>query len=138
MLTAIHRYLGALIVVLFLVILAWSLVLRVLRRDDVPAPLWATQHWTENLLVVQTILGIVLLLMGRRVVGAPLVWLHYLYGSVFPLIAVVGGRIAGLRRETREYVGLAWGAFIALALILRALQTACGNDFAAMVRCVAG
>jgi hypothetical protein len=130
-----HRYLGGLIVGLFLVIFLWGIGLLVLRRDDAPAGLWATQHWTENLLVVQTVLGIVLLLMGRRVVGEPLAWLHYLYGSLFPLIAVVGGRIAGLRREKREYVGLAWGAFFALGLTLRAVQTACGNSLEELVRC---
>jgi hypothetical protein len=121
----VHRYLGALLVALFLVLMVWGVVLRVRRREDVPTAMWATQHWTENLLVVQTVLGLILLLMGRRVVGIPLAWLHYLYGSVFPLIAVVGGRIAGLRRESREYVGLAWGAFFAFALTVRALQTAC-------------
>jgi hypothetical protein len=64
------------------------------------------------------------------------VWLHYLYGSMFPLVAIVGGRIAGLRRESREYVGLAWGSFFALALTLRALQTACGDSFTELARCV--
>lgn len=135
MITIAHRYLGALIVLAFVVIFVWGVTLRLARRDDAPPALWAVQHWTENLLVVQTVLGLVLLLIGRRVVG-PLAWLHYLYGSVFPLIAVIGGRIAGLRRERREYVGLAWGAFFALGLTLRALQTACGNDLAAIVRCL--
>ena len=134
--TTIHRYLGTIIVLSFLVIMLWGVALRVLGRTETPTPVWAVQHWTENLLVLQTLFGIVLLLMGRRVVGAdPLVWLHYLYGSLFPLIAVVGGRIAGLRREKREYVGLAWGAFFALGLTLRAVQTACGNSLEEIVRC---
>jgi hypothetical protein len=55
---------------------------------------------------------------------------------VFPLVAIVGGRIAGLRRETREYIGLAWGSFFALGLTLRALQTACGESFVELARCV--
>jgi hypothetical protein len=134
--TLLHRYLGALIVALFVVLMVWGLVLRVLGRDDAPAALWVVQHWTENLLVVQTIGGLILLLLGRRVVGEPLAWLHYLYGSLFPLVAIVAGRIAGLRRERREYVGLAWGAFFALALTLRALQTACGDALGELVRCL--
>lgn len=132
--TSFHRYLGALIVVLFLVIFTWGIVLRLLGRNDAPTPLWAVQHWTENLLVVQTVLGIVLLLLGRRV--APGLWLHYLYGSLFPLVAMVGGRLASLRRERYDYLGLAWGSFFALGLTLRALQTGCGNDLAAIALCL--
>jgi hypothetical protein len=134
--TTFHRYLGAVIVTLFLVIMVSGLVLRLARRDETPTALWAVQHWTENLLVLQTITGIVLLLLGRRVIGIPLAWLHYLYGSLFPLIAVIGGRLAGLRRGEREYVGLAWGAFFAFALTLRGLQTACGEDLGALARCL--
>ncbi len=134
--TLFHRYLGALIVVLFLATMLWATVLRVMGRTETPTSLWALQHWTENLLILQIVSGIVLLVIGRRVVGPGDVWLHYLYGSVFPLVAIVGGRIAGLRRETREYVGLAWGSFFALGLTLRALQTACGDSFTELARCV--
>jgi len=134
--TLFHRYLGAVIVLLFLVIMVTGLVLRILGREETPTALWVTQHWTENLLVIQTITGIILLLLGRRVVGIPLAWLHYFYGSLFPLIAIVGGRLAGLRREQREYVGLAWGSFFAFALTLRGLQTACGETIAALARCL--
>lgn len=121
-----HRYLGFAIVFAFLAIGVLGLVLRLLKRDEAPRWYRGLQHYTENVLVVQTVLGIILLLMGRRVAGGPLVWLHYLYGSLFPLIAVVGGRIAALRREEREYVGLAWGAFFAAGLTTRALMTGLG------------
>ncbi|MFA9429574.1 hypothetical protein [Egicoccus sp. AB-alg2] len=134
--TVFHRYLGALLVLLFVVLFVWGITLRVLRRDEGPASLWVVQHWTENLLVVQTVLGIVLLLLGRRVFVQPDAWLHYLYGSLFPLIAVVGGRIAGLRRERYEYLGLAWGALFALGLTLRALQTGCGYTVGEIARCL--
>ncbi len=134
--TLFHRYLGVIIVVLFAVIMVTGLVLRLTGRRDTPTALWVVQHWTENLLVVQTVVGIVLLVLGRRAVAMPLAWLHYFYGSLFPLIAVVGGRLAGLRREDREYVGLAWGSFFALALTLRALQTACGESLEALSRCL--
>ncbi|MFO7960609.1 MAG: hypothetical protein R6U94_06665 [Nitriliruptoraceae bacterium] len=134
--TLFHRYLGAVIVALFLTIMVTGLVLRLVGREDTPTALWATQHWTENLLILQAVTGIVLLLLGRRVVGMPFAWLHYLYGSLFPLIAIVGGRLAGLRREEREYVGLAWGSFFAFALTLRGIQTACGESLAALGRCL--
>lgn len=135
--TLFHRYLGAVIVALFVVIMVAGLWLQLRRRAETPVALWAIQHWTENLLVVQTVLGIVLLVIGRRVVGAPLVWLHYLYGSLFPLVAIIAGRLSALRREEREYVGLAWGAFFAFALTLRALQTACGDAISELASCLA-
>jgi hypothetical protein len=134
--TLFHRYLGVFVVGLFLVIVLWGLALRIIGRHETPTPLWVVQHWTENLLIVQVVTGLILLVMGRRVVGEPLVWLHYLYGSLFPLVAIVGGRIAGLRREDREYLGLMWGSFFALALTLRAMQTACGDSFSELARCV--
>ena len=134
--TLFHRYLGAVIVALFAVIVVTGIVLRLRGRQDTPTGLWVVQHWTENLLVIQTVTGVILLLLGRRAVGIPPAWLHYLYGSIFPLVAVVGGRLAGLRREQREYVGLAWGAFFAFVLTLRGLQTACGETLEALGRCL--
>jgi hypothetical protein len=125
--TIIHRVLGTVIVLLFAVLAISGLVLRLTGRRETPTAIWAVQHWTENLLVVQTVLGLGLLLFGRRVVGGELPWFHYLYGSLFPLIAVVAGRLIGLRRGEREYLGLALGAFIAFGLTLRAVQTGCGE-----------
>lgn len=135
--TLFHRYLGSVLVFAFFAIMIWGLVLRLMRRDETPNAMWAVQHWTENLLVVQTVLGIILLIIGRRATGGQgLVWLHYFYGSLFPLVAIVGGRLAALRRETREYVGLSWGAFFALALVLRAVQNACGDPLDNVVACL--
>jgi len=136
--TLFHRWLGTIIVTMFVVTMLWAIVLRVGRRDETPVGMLALQHWTENLLILQTIGGIVLLLIGRRVVGPPDAWLHSLYGSLFPLVAVVGGRLAALRREHRQYVGLAWGAFFAFGLTLRAVQTACGASLADLGSCMFG
>jgi hypothetical protein len=134
--TTFHRLLGTAIVLGFVVLMVGALVLRLARRNEAPTAFWAVQHWTENLLVVQVVTGLALLAIGRRVVGGPVVWLHYLYGSLFPLIAVVGGRLAALRREHHGYVGLGWGAFFAFGLTLRALQTACGTSLAALGACL--
>lgn len=134
--SVVHRYLGVVIVLLFLVIMTWGVVLRVMGRRTTPTALLACQHWTENLLGVQIVLGLVMLLVGRRVTGTSSVWLHYFYGSLFPLVAVVAGRIAALRREEREYVGLVWGSFVAFALVLRSMQIACGDSLPELARCV--
>lgn len=125
--TRIHGYLGFGIILAFAIMMVWALVLRVFRREDAPPVFWVMQHWTENLLILQALGGLVFLLLGRRVVGDDLVFFHYLYGSLFPLIAIVGGRIAGLRREEHEYVGIGWGSFFAFGLTLRAMMTGCGG-----------
>jgi hypothetical protein len=125
----VHRYLGIAIVLAFVLVGLFGLGLRLAGRDAAPRSFWWLEQRLEEVLVVQVVAGVILLLMGRRVVGGPLVWLHYLYGSLFPLIAVVGGRIAGLRRKDageREYVGIAWGAFFAFGLTTRALMTGLG------------
>jgi len=131
-----HRWLGSVIILLFVVTMAWAVLLLARGRDDTPLGMRGVQHWTENLLIVQTLGGLILLLLGRRVVGPPDAWLHALYGSLFPLVAVIGGRLAALRRETRQYVGLAWGAFFAFGLTLRAVQTACGAGLADLGSCM--
>ena len=118
----VHRYVGMAVVAALLVIALWGLALRLMKRDEAPVAFWGLQHYTENVLILQTVLGVILLIAGRRVFGT-LAWLHYFYGSLFPLIAIVGGRIAGMRREEREYVGLTWGALIAWGLTMRALMT---------------
>jgi hypothetical protein len=135
-LTLLHRWLGTIIILMFVVTMVWAVLLWTLRRDGTPLGMRALQHWTENLLIVQTVGGIILLLLGRRVVGPPDAWLHALYGSLFPLVAVIGGRLAALRRERRQYVGFAWGAFFAFGLTLRAVQTACGVGLADLGSCM--
>lgn len=117
-----HRWLAYAVMALLAAILVTGIVLRVTGREESPPALRAVQHWTENTLILQIVLGAVLFLSGRRVLGE-LAFLHYFYGSLFPFIAIVGGRIAALRRDRHDYVGLAWGAFFALGLISRALLT---------------
>lgn len=118
----VHRWIAYLVMVLLLVVLVAAVTLRVTGRAESPVWLRALQHWTENTLILQIVLGGVLFLSGRRVLGE-LAFLHYFYGSLFPFIAIVGGRIAALRREQHDYVGLGWGAFFALGLTARAMLT---------------
>ena len=117
-----HRWIAYLVMTLLLVVLLTGVVLRLRGREESPVALRALQHWTENTLILQIVLGGILFISGRRVLGE-LAFLHYFYGSLFPFIAIVGGRIAALRREQYDYVGLAWGAFFALGLSARAMLT---------------
>lgn len=123
-----HGWLGYLVVAGFFTLMVIGLALRIQGREEPPDWHRAVQYWTENLLAVTAVVGIVLLFLGRRVVGN-LAWLHYFYGSLFPLIAIVAGRITGLRRKERgqrEYIGWTWGAFFAFGLTLRALTMGLG------------
>ncbi len=124
--TDFHRFLAYGVVGGLALLFLSGLVIRISRKAEAPTWFWAAQHWMENILLVQVVLGIVLFLMGKRVAGGDLVFLHYFYGSLFPLIALVSGRIAGLRREHHEYVGLVWGAFFAFGLTSRAMMTGLG------------
>ena len=116
-----HRIVGFAIVGAFLVLAVWGAVLRVRGRDAASWRFWALLHYTENVVVAQAVVGLILLVLGRR---QPV--LHYFYGAVFPLVVVVVGRLASLRREERDYVPIAFAAFISFGLTLRALMTGLG------------
>lgn len=125
----VHRYIGWSIVIAFGLIVVYGLGARIARREPLGRPFWGLLYYTETILVIQIIVGIVLLFMGRRVgTGFDL---HYLYGSLFPLIAVIGGRIYNLRwdEEGRRfaYVPIVFGALIAFGLTVRALMTGLGT-----------
>ena len=122
-----HQILGFAVVGALLVIALFGLGLKIARREEAPRAFWILEHYTENVLIAQVVIGLILfLVLGRRVVGDSLIFLHYFYGSLFPVIAIVAGRIAGLRRERQEFVGPTWGAFFAFGLTLRALMTGMG------------
>lgn len=124
MIGAIHRYIGISIVVALLYLAVYGLIARIARREEVGRPFWGVLYYTETVLVIQIVVGIVLLVMGRRIGRG--FDLHYLYGSVFPFLVLLGGRLYSLRRESRDYVPIALGGFIAFGLTSRALMTGLG------------
>ncbi|MDQ3931816.1 MAG: hypothetical protein M3252_03125 [Actinomycetota bacterium] len=119
---AFHFYLGASIVVAFLVISAYGGLARLFRRPGLGRLFWGLLYYSETALVVQIVLGILLLLGGNRVGDL----LHYVYGSLFPLIALVVGRLYALRREDYDYVPIAFATFVAFGLTTRAFMTGIG------------
>lgn len=122
-----HRILGFGVVFGLLAVFLYGIGLRIAKKDEAPNSFWVLQHYVENLLIVQVVVGLVLFLfLGRRVAGGDLIFLHYFYGSLFPAIAIISGRISGLRREEREYLGPTWGAMFAAGLATRALMTGLG------------
>ncbi|MDP8927899.1 MAG: hypothetical protein M3O70_04785 [Actinomycetota bacterium] len=117
-----HFYLGASLVVAFLIISVYGVLARLFRRRGLGKLFWGVLYYSETVLVVQIVLGILLLLAGHRVGNV----LHYVYGSLFPLIALVVGRLYALRREDYDYVPIAFAAFVAFGLTTRAFMTGLG------------
>lgn len=122
-----HRWIGISLVVAFLLLSIYGGLARLFRREGLGRPFWGLLYYTETVLVIQIVVGVVMLFMGRRVPTAGLQWLHYFYGSLFPLVAVIGGRMYSLRRRDAdrdyEYVPIAFAALIAFGLTFRALTT---------------
>lgn len=125
MITTAHLYIGISIVAALLYLAVYGTVARVAGRHEVGRPFWGVLYYTETVLVIQILAGIVLLFMGRRVGGAGFD-LHYVYGSVFPFAVILVGRLYALRRDDRDYVPIAWAGFIAFGLTARALMTGLG------------
>ena len=117
----VHRWLAFAIVAALLGLALWGLAARLRRVERASPRFWVVVHLVENVLVAQIVVGVVLLVIGRR---QP--FLHYLYGSLFPVIAIVAGRIGALRRERFDYVPVAWAAFVSFGLTTRALMLGMG------------
>ncbi len=125
MIATIHLYVGVSIVVGLLYLAVYGLGARIGGKHEVGRPFWGVLYYTETVLAIQILVGIALLFMGRRVGGSGFD-LHYVYGSVFPFIVILVGRLYALRREDRDYIPIAWAGFIAFGLTARALMTGLG------------
>ena len=96
--SGVHGYvLGFVLIGSWAVICVWALALRFTKYEETPM-FWRFVSLAQILLVVEVVVGVVLLLMGRRPGpaddGATLAF-HLAYGVLFPLITlVVGHRVA--------------------------------------------
>jgi hypothetical protein len=96
-LTGLHGYvLGFVIIGSWAVICGWALALRFLPYDETPT-FWKAVSVAQILLLAQVLVGIVLLLIGKRpgTGDGETIAFHLAYGLVFPLITlVVGHKVA--------------------------------------------
>jgi hypothetical protein len=117
-----HRYVGYVVVGTFSIGWLFGIVLWMRRR---PAGDWFWR-WlvaAQVLAVVQAIVGIVLLVMGRR----PTEWLHYVYGFGPIAILAIGHLLAREEQfRSRPWIPFALASFICFGLSLRALTTGLG------------
>jgi hypothetical protein len=100
----------------------WGSVVWLTKRDP-GAWYWRLLAAIQVLLVLQLVAGLILLLMGRRQS-----LLHYAYGALFPVIAlVVAHTLArGMERERDALLVFVGASFIVFGLTLRALATGLG------------
>ncbi len=89
--TALHGYvIGFSVIGSWLVVMVLALVLRLARKDDVPW-FWRIVSVAQILLALQLLVGLGLLVAGRRPAGEGLGTLlfHLSYGVITPLVVLV-------------------------------------------------
>jgi hypothetical protein len=133
----VHKVVGFAVVGIFAVGWMWGLAAAISKRGP------GEQYWlwltvAQVAVGLQAILGLVLLLIGHRVVTGSSIQnaLHYVYGLLPLLMFVVAHMIAragnaslvgfDARRRIAPWVPFAWAAFICFGLTLRALMTGLG------------
>ena len=135
--SGLHRVVGFAVVGVFTVGWVWGLAAWISRRG--PGGLfWRWVAVAQVITGLQAVFGIVLLLLGKRVVtgGALSNLLHYVYG-LLPLLLFVFAHVVARagnasiigfdeRRRIAPWVPFAWASFFSFGLTLRALMTGLG------------
>jgi hypothetical protein len=120
--SALHRVIGFAVVGTFA--LGWILGLVVwISRRGAGDWFWRWLVAAQILALVQAIVGVVLLLLGRE----PSDWLHLVYG-IGPLLILGIGHLLAREEQFRDraWVPFAFASFICFGLSLRALMTGLG------------
>ena len=123
-----HEVVGYLVVGVFAVGWIWGLGAWIVRRGP------GDRYWTwltvaQVVAGLQVLIGVVLLLMGRR----PTEWLHYVYGfGPFVILAIAHALARDLQKTKpgakpiEPWVAFAFASFICFGLTLRGLMTGLG------------
>lgn len=118
----VHRVVGFVVVATFAVGWLFGLALWIAKRQAGDW-FWRWLVAAQLVAILQALLGVVLLAMGRR----PTDWLHLVYGFGPILILGIGHVLA--RDENfrdRPWIPFAFASFICFGLTLRALMTGLG------------
>lgn len=131
----IHKVIGFAVVGVFALGWIWGLIAWISKRGP-GERYWIWLTVAQVVAGLQAVLGIVLLLLGRRM-GTPGTLgdvLHYVYG-LLPILLFVfahvvaragNAKIIGIDRSVRSWVPFAWVSFICFGLTSRALMTGLG------------
>jgi hypothetical protein len=119
----VHAVLGWAIVAGFGLLWLWPLVTWAARRRDVHRWYWTLLGTMQGTLLVQLVAGVVLLVAGGRM---PV--LHYLYGSLFPAIVLIGAHVVARDPDNgfTPWKVFGFAGFVAFGLTLRSLTTGLG------------
>jgi hypothetical protein len=125
----VHEVVGFVVVGIFAFGWVWGLIAAIARRDP------GDRYWTWLMVAqvvagFQALLGIVLLLMGKR----PSTWLHYVYGFGPFVVLAIAHLMARDLQKTKTgtpaiapWIVFAVAGFICFGLALRGLMTGLGN-----------
>ena len=135
--STLHEYVGFAVVGVFALGWIWGLGAWISKRGPGEG-YWTWLAVAQVVAGLQAVLGIVLLLMGRRMVTSGTLGgvLHYVYGLLPILLFVFAHVIARAgnasilgfdeRKKIRPWVPFAWASFICFGLTSRALMTGLG------------
>jgi hypothetical protein len=130
----VHKVIGFAVVGIFAVGWIWGLGAWIAKRGP-GEKYWVWLAVAQVTVGLQAVLGVVLLLTGRRVSGNSAIGnsLHYVYGFlpillfVFAHVVARAGNASAVgfdpRKRIAAWVPFAWAAFICFGLTLRALTT---------------
>jgi hypothetical protein len=124
----VHEVIGYAVVTMFYLLWFWPgtawLMGKIRRAHGEPGRwYWSLVAVVQVVLAIQIVIGLILLGI-HGVDSMPI--LHYLYGSLFPIIVLVGAHMFARGMERDQWVPFAWGGFICFGLVLRALFTGLG------------
>lgn len=120
-----HRYIGYLVPAGFLILFLWSLVL-FFRSREPGDRYWKLLAVLQAILGLQAVAGGILFLAGYQPPPQSNVWLHYVYGGLFPIGVLVFAHIQARKREALTLVLFGSAAFVNFGLTSRALMTGLG------------
>ena len=136
--SAFHRYVAYAIPAGFALLALWTLYCFVRNRAPRDA-FWNVLAVVQVVFGIQVLVGGFLFLMGLRPTPNGPVWLHYVYGGLFPAALLIAahrvaardpGEATGLQRFLHEHPWVVFGAasLVNFGLTFRALQTGLGID----------
>jgi hypothetical protein len=124
----VHEVVGFVVVGVFTVGWVWGAVAWVRKREP-GGRFWTWLTVAQVVAGLQALIGIVLLLLGRR----PTSWLHYVYGFGPIVVLVIAHQVAREGQRVREgarplapWIPFALASFVCFGLTVRALATGLG------------
>ena len=125
--TRIHLFIGWAVPTGFGVLALWSLWALVRNRPP-GGGYWNLLGALQGILGLQVIAGAILFLLGGRPNSNGPVWLHYVYGGLFPAVLLVVAHRYAKRYADIPFVVFGIAALVICGLTVRALMTGLGVD----------